>query len=135
MKLLGGDWSRGDLLALLGVVAAVLAIPGMPPILHWSKSAACRDPSHGIESFAREFDTTRQSPEMGGGHSQPEWCSSAIAALRGENAAGSVFGVVSSGEHTNNHCPPLNCPQYEYSCTIHVKADPIYVLKSSPACK
>jgi hypothetical protein len=34
MKLLGGKWSRGDLLALLGVIAAVLAIPGMPKIFY-----------------------------------------------------------------------------------------------------
>jgi hypothetical protein len=32
MKLLGGKWSRGDLLALLGVLAALLAIPGMPKL-------------------------------------------------------------------------------------------------------
>src|SRR6266851_6114526 len=35
MKLLGGDWSKGDLLALLGVLAAILAIPGMPKIFPW----------------------------------------------------------------------------------------------------
>ena len=35
MKLLGGKWSRGDVFALLGVVAAVLAIPGMPKLFHW----------------------------------------------------------------------------------------------------
>jgi hypothetical protein len=34
MKLLGGSWSRGDVLALMGVLAAVLAIPGMPKLLH-----------------------------------------------------------------------------------------------------
>lgn len=35
MKLLGGKWSRGDILALIGVLAAVLAIPGMPKLFHW----------------------------------------------------------------------------------------------------
>lgn len=35
MKLLGGKWSRGDFLALLGVIAAVLAVPGMPKLFHW----------------------------------------------------------------------------------------------------
>jgi hypothetical protein len=35
MKLLGGQWSKGDFLALLGVVAAILAIPGMPKLFHW----------------------------------------------------------------------------------------------------
>lgn len=41
MKLLGGEWSRGDAIALVGVVvalvgsvAAILAIPGMPKLLH-----------------------------------------------------------------------------------------------------
>jgi hypothetical protein len=41
MKLLGRDWSKGDFLAALGlivatigVVAAILAIPGMPKIAH-----------------------------------------------------------------------------------------------------
>jgi hypothetical protein len=41
MKLLGGDWSKGDILALLGLLvavigvgAAILAIPGMPKIFH-----------------------------------------------------------------------------------------------------
>src|ERR1035441_9399007 len=35
MKLLGGKWSRGDLVTLLGVIAAVLAIPGLPKLFHW----------------------------------------------------------------------------------------------------
>jgi hypothetical protein len=40
MKLLGGKWSRGDLLALLGVIAAVLAIPGMPKFFHWDSDSS-----------------------------------------------------------------------------------------------
>jgi hypothetical protein len=39
MKLLGGQWSKGDFLALLGVIAAILAIPGMPKIFHWDRDA------------------------------------------------------------------------------------------------
>ena len=39
MKLLGGKWSRGDVFALLGVLAAILAIPGMPKLLHWDSDA------------------------------------------------------------------------------------------------
>jgi hypothetical protein len=95
---------------------------------------ACRDPSHGVERYAREFDVTRESPEMGGGHSQPEWCNNLMGTLRGEQPLGQ-FSVVSSGEHTNNHCAPFNCPQYVYSCTIHVKTDPIWIEKISSACK
>jgi len=77
-----------------------------------------------VEGYAREFDVTRESPEMGGGHNQSEWCDTLKATLRGEHP-GAQFAVVRSGEHTNNHCAPLNCPQYTYTCTIHVKADPI----------
>ncbi len=40
MKLLGGKWSRGDLLALLGVIAAILAIPGMPKLFHWDSDSS-----------------------------------------------------------------------------------------------
>jgi hypothetical protein len=46
MKLLGGNWSRGDvfaalglLLAMLGLVAAFLAVPGMPKVVHWDGEA------------------------------------------------------------------------------------------------
>ena len=35
MKVLGGKWSKGDIIALLGVIAAILAIPGMPKLFHW----------------------------------------------------------------------------------------------------
>jgi hypothetical protein len=41
-ELLGGKWSRGDLLALLallGVIAAVLAIPRMPKLFHWDSDS------------------------------------------------------------------------------------------------
>jgi hypothetical protein len=77
-----------------------------------------------VERYGREFDVTRESPEMGGGHTQPEWCESMKATLRGEQP-GADFSVVRSGEHTNNHCSPFNCPQYVYTCTIHVRADPV----------
>jgi hypothetical protein len=40
MKLLGGKWSRGDVFALLGVLAAVLAIPGMPKLFHWDSDSS-----------------------------------------------------------------------------------------------
>jgi hypothetical protein len=55
MKLLGGKWSRGDLLALLGVIAAVLAIPGMPKLFHWDT-----DPS----TTHTETSTTRDRSSL-----------------------------------------------------------------------
>jgi hypothetical protein len=42
MKLLGGKWSRGDFLALLGVIAAILAIPGMPRLFHWDSETSSK---------------------------------------------------------------------------------------------
>jgi hypothetical protein len=42
MKLLGGQWSKGDLLALLGVIAAVLAIPGMPKFFHFDSEPSSK---------------------------------------------------------------------------------------------
>lgn len=110
---------------------AISIVGLLAPLLNTPK--ACRDPSHGVDHFGREFDVTRESPEMGGGHNRGEWCNSAIGTLRGEFPGGE-FTVRSDGEHTNNHCAPANCPQYVYSCTIHVKADPIYVEKVSSAC-
>jgi hypothetical protein len=45
MKLRGGEWSKGDILTLLGlmvavvgVVAAILTIPGMPKFFHWDSA-------------------------------------------------------------------------------------------------
>ncbi len=40
MKLLDGKWSKGDVFALFGVVAAVLATPGMPKLFHWDSDSS-----------------------------------------------------------------------------------------------
>jgi len=54
MKILGGEWSRGDAIAIIGVlvavvgsVAAVLAIPGMPKFLHLDSESAAQTPKTG----------------------------------------------------------------------------------------
>jgi hypothetical protein len=46
---MGGDWSRGDLLALLGVIVAIagvivaiLTIPGMPKIFHFDSDSSVK---------------------------------------------------------------------------------------------
>jgi hypothetical protein len=77
-----------------------------------------------ILGFGRELNVVRTSPEMGGGHNQNEWCTNAINSLRGEQP-NAQFSVVGSNESTRNHCAPFNCPQYTYTCNIHIKADPI----------
>jgi hypothetical protein len=55
MKLLGGKWSKGDILALIGVAAAVLAIPGMPKLFHWDS-----DKSQQVQA---SDTTTRENPQ------------------------------------------------------------------------
>lgn len=98
-----------------------------------SEQRSCRIPSNGIESYRREFEVRRTSPEMSGGHSQLEWCSDLTATLRGEQP-GAAFTVVGRSESSRSGCAPFNCPLYTYSCTLHVKADPIYLEKKSPDC-
>lgn len=94
----------------------------------------CRHPDHGVESYVKEFVVDRVSPWMGGGFSQDPWCKQAIAGLQGEYPGG-AFTVVGKSESKKNTCPPFNCPQYQYICNIRVQAEPVYALKSSPACK
>jgi hypothetical protein len=91
------------------------------PILSPPPACAGRE----ITGYKRVFDVTRTSPEMTGGHSQPEWCSNLTAVLQGEQGPGSKFTVVTTGETSRSTCAPLNCPVYTYSCTLHVEADPI----------
>ena len=95
---------------------------------------SCRDPSHEIERYAKEFEVTRSSHYMGGGYSQPRWCADALAQLRTEFTVAD-FQQLRSSENTQNTCSPFNCPQYQYHCTFKVKADPIYVKKVSAACQ
>jgi hypothetical protein len=111
-------------------VAKITTALLQPPIFEQKK---CRDPGNGIERYARELDVQRTSPEMSGGHSPGEWCTTAILSLHGEHPLG-VFSVVTNSESSRSGCSPFNCPLYTYYCTIHVKTDPIYVEKISPAC-
>jgi hypothetical protein len=100
-----------------------VAITSMYPVVK-KKPAEGGCTNRTIKAYQKEFDVTKQSPEMGGGHSQPEWCDALKGSLRKEYL-GADFSVIKSGEHTNNQCPPFNCPRYVYTCTIHVRADPI----------
>lgn len=93
----------------------------------------CRLPAHGVESYQRSFDVTRESGWRGGGYDQNRWCGDVIGILRGEHPA-AVFSVKSQGENSESKCPPFNCPQYNYTCTIEVKTDPLYKNQPDAAC-
>jgi hypothetical protein len=94
----------------------------------------CRHSSHGVERYQRAFNVTRTSGEMGGGHTQDEWCNNVIGALSGEYPGGN-FSVVGKDERSKNHCWPSNCPQYTYICTVRVEADPVYKAAVGPECR
>jgi hypothetical protein len=111
-------------------VAKLAEILSRPPI---NPPKVCRISANGVEGFRREFDVPRESSEMSGGHSQREWCNNLMAILRGEYPGGE-FNAIASSERSRSGCAPFNCPLYTYSCTVHVKADPIYKEAASPDC-
>jgi hypothetical protein len=67
---------------------------------------------------------------MEGGYSRQPWCSDTIAALRGENPDG-VFDVADTSERSRSVCQPFKCMEYQYTCAVRVRTDPIYAEKIS----
>lgn len=57
MKLLGGKWSRGDILALVGLIAAVLAVPGMPKLFHWDSESSTSFRKAAVGDLSPNSDT------------------------------------------------------------------------------
>jgi hypothetical protein len=98
-----------------------------------SGSRKCRDPSHGIERFLREFDVTRDSGWRGGGYDPARWCNDVLGELRGQFPSGN-FKIIGKSERSESKCAPFNCPQYLYTCIVRVQTDPLYVEKESAAC-
>lgn len=94
----------------------------------------CRDKTHGVERYGRVYETTKDSPWMGGGFDPDKWCAQALDGLRAEHPDG-AFKVLGKSENTKNTCPPFNCPQYRYACKIEASVDPLYVEKLSGACR
>jgi hypothetical protein len=94
----------------------------------------CRDPSLGIESFGKTLTISQESGWLGGGHSQTQWCDNLIGKLR-SNYPDGTFTVLGTSETSRSACKPFNCPQYNYTCTVKVQAEPIYVEKASPVCR
>jgi hypothetical protein len=98
------------------------------------KPVACRDESHGVERYARTFETDKNSSWLGGGFDQAKWCTQVISELRGQHPQGN-FTVVSSSEKSESKCAPLNCPQYMYYCKVKVETEPVYDEKLTSACR
>jgi hypothetical protein len=86
---------------------------------------ACRHPSHSVETYRRTFVVTRGSGWRGGGYGQARWCNDLVSILPGEQS-GADLAVISHGERSESTCPPFNCPQYNYTCSVQVQAEPLY---------
>lgn len=73
MKLVGGDWSKGDFLAALGlivaaigVVAAILAVPGMPKIAHWDSEPSVKQSDNSSPAKVTPAQPTPKSVQKTG---------------------------------------------------------------------
>lgn len=95
----------------------------------------CRNPANGIERYERTFPVVRTSDWMRGGHTQSEFCNTALENLRSTEPAGSVFQIANSFETTRDSCAPFRCIQYQYTCNIIVNTQPIYKLDDRPECQ
>ena len=115
--------------ATLTVSVVLMRPASLPP-----QQGPCRDESHGVESYGKDFVVDRVSPWMGGGFSQDPWCAEVTGKLKGEYPNG-LLEVVGKSESKKNTCAPFNCPQYQYLCKVRVRADPVYALRASPVCK
>ena len=105
----------------------------------WIKDAAfakkaCRDKGNGVEFYQKTFQVQKTSPWMGGGFDPGRWCQQAIADLHQSYPPDSEIRAVGSSETSHSTCSPFNCPQYQYFCTVEVKADPVYKIAESEAC-
>lgn len=116
------------------LVVKLVPQPVSPVVLTTPAPKACRDRTHGVERYQRVFPVARDSNWMGGGFNQSAWCSQVIAELRGQHPDGS-FRVMAQSEDSHTTCAPLNCPQYQYHCTVEVSTDPLFVERISSACK
>jgi hypothetical protein len=125
------DCITGNLPIVMNALGARLPASGTST--QPSAPQACRDPSHGVERYQHEIDVSRESGWRGGGYDQGRWCNEVLLALRAEHPNGD-FRVLGSSEQSESKCKPFNCPQYNYICRVHIRADPIYNLKISPAC-
>ena len=99
-----------------------------------SAAKTCRDPSNGVEQYSRQIEYSRTSPYMGGGFDQGRWCAQVISDLRSQHPQ-AVLEIKSRSETSKSVCQPFNCPNYQYSCTVTAKLDPVFNEKPSPACK
>jgi hypothetical protein len=108
------------------IVSALTAVKPPPP-------KACRIPENGVERYSNVFDITRESGWRGGGYDPNRWCNDVITMLKGEHPGANVT-ITGQREDEESKCKPFNCPQYNYKCSVHVEADPVYREAVSSLC-
>ncbi|MBB3220377.1 hypothetical protein [Pseudoduganella umbonata] len=94
----------------------------------------CRRPEHGLERWGTETIVTRSSNWRGGGGSQPGYCAELAAVVRVQSAPLALIETINSSETSRDSCAPFRCIQYEYTCSVSVKQDPVYKEVESASC-
>ena len=89
--------------------------------------------SHGIERYSIDQNFSGQSGWRSGGYNQNQWCGEYTAQLRGKYPD-AVFVKKGSSEQRRSRCNPFNCPEYQYTCVINIKANPVFKEIVSDAC-
>jgi hypothetical protein len=94
----------------------------------------CRTEANGVESWGFEKNVTGTSGWMTGGHTQPEYCARLLQFLQEQYGSAYSYRGVNSSETVRDTCKPFNCVEYQYTCTINVRGDPVYKKDESDAC-
>jgi hypothetical protein len=100
----------------------------------------CRNPSNGVERYTTELDVTGDSGWRRTARYEIGYCNELVSQLRGKTDQNGRlmypngdFVILTGTWKQQSRCPPLNCPEYQYTCTVHVRANPLYKAAASPA--
>jgi hypothetical protein len=96
------------------------------------KYQLCSDASHEVESYRQSIIVTGQSGWRGGGYNQNAFCQE-LMRLK-ESAIGATITWSDQNSSENRRKDFLGHAEYNYSCTIQARWDPVFKLARGPEC-
>lgn len=106
----------------------------LPPLL-----SECRDPSHGVERFGREYPETRSVGDRPGGEHCENWCATWQGQLLRSLPAGSQVQPRMPCQHSSRQSitgfPPKARTIYTFACVLDVRTEPVFRLARTAACR
>jgi hypothetical protein len=96
------------------------------------KYQLCSDPSHEVGSYRQTIIVTGQSGWRGGGYNQNAYCQDVMRAK--EMSIGGTINWSDQHSSESSRKDLLGHAEYNYSCTIQARWDPIYKLARGPEC-